>query len=202
LNNVDYIDIFPDNWNNDPRKMYSHLFIRIKNPILLSPNSKGVFRAKLLPDIALYTRSRDSYSLLDIIHSPTYKLALYGPPDTGLIARYYSVELDKYRGDIDIEKSEAGYEITAVFNIANQSDRWVTISKAMIPLQHLSIYMCANSYPAIEVIKINIKWSMAIGKAIAVVELDNTPPCTNYREIKPITVSYEKKTTFIMEEGL
>lgn len=200
INNADTLEIFPDNWNNDPRKMYNHLMMRISNPVMLPPNSGGVFKARLLPDIAIYIKRSDTYSLLDIIHSPTYKLALYGSPESGIIARYYNVELNSqpssYSGEYD------PFSINAILNIANQSDRWVTVSRLVIPIQHLSIYMCGGEPPAIETIKASIRWSMAIGKAIATVELDNVPPCRNYSKIAPYAASYGKKTTYIMEEGL
>ncbi|MCE4616095.1 MAG: DUF432 domain-containing protein [Aeropyrum sp.] len=65
-----------------------HIMVRLAEPVLLRPEGRRVIYLEMKVDVALYAVSGGAKSMFDVLQlDDKPKLVLYGPPESGVVAR-------------------------------------------------------------------------------------------------------------------
>ncbi len=144
------------------------LYIKLVNPVMVSPGKEIHLFLKLPVDIAVVNISDKNVRLIDMIPDNNARIALYGDPREGVLCRYTETTLVAEKDSLNISP---GYAIARII-IVNHHKTPVTVSKIIVPLRSIHIYYKPGSWEAFYP---DIKMSIT-GESTAVVSLSDEAP--------------------------
>ncbi|RLI78597.1 hypothetical protein DRP05_06765 [Archaeoglobales archaeon] len=119
---------------NLPKEITNYLEIEFE-PIVIEPNSYRKVYLKFPIEIGVFAATKKSIDILDIFSLNNQKYSLYGPPDSGVICRWY--KSDVFAG---IPKTEILKEGVIELNIQNTSHEWVEMRRIVFESYGMKIY--------------------------------------------------------------
>lgn len=119
---------------NLPREITNYLEIEFE-PIIIEPNSFRKIYLKFPIEIGVFAATKKSIDVLDIFSLNTQKYSLYGPPDSGVICRWYKSDVFA-----NIPKTDLLKEGVIELNLQNTSHEWVEICKVIFESYGMKIY--------------------------------------------------------------
>jgi len=167
----------------------SYLYLRLIEPISFAPGSSVKLYIRCPVDVGVYGMRGSTYGLIDVIESPT-KYAVYGPVDSGILARYFKVE-----PQTRLPSASLG-DIIYILDVENGSDSWIKFSRAVIPLTSMRVYLWRNLAIS-EIIRVILR-----SPRTAEIVLANEPPYTDAYELPVLPRQALKYTTYSMKWGV
>ena len=125
------IGIFPCPPLLTPSHVAKNVYLKFRSPVVLEQRSETILYSKIPIEIGVYRQSEDEEILLDAFSLSRQNYALYGPPETGTVCRFFEADLTTKEGSVKVKKyEEAGVKI----HISNATDNVVKASKVIIPM--------------------------------------------------------------------
>ena len=119
---------------NLPKEITKYLEIEFE-PIVVEPSSHKKVYLKFPVEIGVFATTKKSIDILDIFTLTNPKYSLYGPPDSGVICRWY-------RSDVfsDLPKTDPLKEGIIELHLQNTTHEWVEIKRVVFESFGMKIY--------------------------------------------------------------
>jgi hypothetical protein len=122
---------------NLPKEVTRFLEIEFP-PVMMAPESVKTLFLTFPVEIGVILKMNDDYRLLDVFSLVAPKYSLYGPPDSGIITRYYHSNVSDHIPDTD--PAETGI---LQMMIHNSSKGWVDVARVVLEAYSMPIYFGA-----------------------------------------------------------
>ena len=170
-------------------KNSEYAYLRLQEPINLAANSGLRLYIKCSVDVGIYAIKNSKYGFIDLVKDGI-KYAVYGPVDSGILARYFKVKPQFTLPHVGLG------DMIYVINVRNYSGSWIKFSKLVIPLYAMRVYLW-NDVAISEVIYVILRSTHT-----ADVILANKVPHPKAVEIPTLPRQALKYITFSMKWGV
>jgi len=118
-----------------------HLLIKLDKPIIVEAGTKHDFYVKFPLEIGVFLVDRKDIERIDIFTKTNPKYALYGPPEKGIICKWW--ESGVYGEVPEIDKL---YEGIMKVEVENNYHEWVEISKMVFRAFDMKVFYNEYAY--------------------------------------------------------
>lgn len=119
---------------NLPKEITNYLQIEF-SPMLIEPGVTQTIYLKFPVEVGVFLEAPKNIEVLDVFGFGTQKYTLYGPPTSGVIARWYRSAVYA-----EIPPVECFCEGVMELSIHNASREWVEVSRAVFESTDMKIY--------------------------------------------------------------
>jgi uncharacterized protein len=118
-----------------------HLLIEFGKPFVIEPGTKDTFYAKFPVEVGVFLVDRRDMEEIDIFTKTKPKYTLYGPPERGVICKWW-------RSDMYSEKPEVDklYEGIIRIDVVNVYSEWTEIEKIVFRALDMKIFYDDYAY--------------------------------------------------------
>lgn len=118
-----------------------HLLIELNKPVIIEPDVKDTIFVKFPIEIGVFLVDKRDVELIDIFTKINPKYTLYGPPESGIICRWW--KSDVFDAKPSVEKLDEG--ILKV-DIANKYHEWVELTKMVFEAYDMKVFYNASAF--------------------------------------------------------
>ena len=118
-----------------------HLLIEFDKPFVIESGTKDTFYAKFPVEVGVFLVDRKDVEQIDIFTKTKPKYTLYGPPESGVICKWWKSEM--YTEKPEVEKL---YEGVVRVDITNNYYEWAEIEKVVFRALDMKIFYDDHAY--------------------------------------------------------
>jgi len=118
-----------------------HLMVELKKSVIFEPDIKNTFYVKFPLEIGVFTVDKKDVERIDIFTTVKAKYALYGPPESGIICRWW--RSDVYADEPEVNPLKEG--ILRV-DVENKYYEWVELKKVVFRAFDMKIFYNEHAY--------------------------------------------------------
>jgi len=120
---------------NKPKQITNYLLVNIENNVVVEPRSTHRIYLTFPVAIGVFFKRNRDYDILDIFTVASQKYSLYGDQLRGIICRYW-----KSTAYTKVPVSEPYRLGIMELSIKNTTERWISVSKAVLNAYAMKIY--------------------------------------------------------------
>ena len=127
-----------------------HLLIELNKPLIIEPGVKNTIFVKFPIEIGVFLVDKRDVELIDIFTRIKPKYTLYGPPESGIICKWW-------KSDIFDDKPSVKklYEGILKVDISNKYYEWVELTKMVFDAYSMKIFYNHSAYIHAHLIIVN-----------------------------------------------
>ena len=118
-----------------------HLLIELNKPIIIEPGVKDTIFVKFPIEIGVFLVDKKDVELIDLFTKIKPKYTLYGPPESGIICRWWKSDI--FEGKPNIKKL---YDGILKVDIANKYYEWVELTKMVFAAYDMNLFYNDSAY--------------------------------------------------------
>jgi len=118
-----------------------HLLIELDKPLIIEPGLKDAFYAKFPIEVGVFLVDEKDVERIDIFTKTKSKYTLYGPPESGIICRWWKSSLYN-----EIPEVDSLYEGVMKVEIANNYYEWMEIRKVVFRAFDMKLFYNDHAY--------------------------------------------------------
>ncbi|MDD1720117.1 MAG: DUF432 domain-containing protein [Methanoregulaceae archaeon] len=117
-----------------PKEITSYLEVHFP-AVIIGPGGGKVLYLTFPIDIGVFLKGKEDYSLLDLFSLVPQKYSLYGPPDGGVVTRYFESDVHP-----DIPVVDPLVSGVLELSLKNQARDWIEVSRVVLDSIGMTIY--------------------------------------------------------------
>ncbi len=118
-----------------------HLMIEFDKPFVIEPDTKDTFYAKFPVEVGVFLVDKKDVEEIDIFTKTKPKYTLYGPPESGVICKWWKSEVYTEKPKVD-----KLYEGIVRVDMANNYYEWVEIEKIVFRALDMKLFYGDYAY--------------------------------------------------------
>ncbi len=118
-----------------------HLLVELNKPLIIETGVKDIFYAKFPVEIGVFLVDKKDVEEIDIFTKTKPKYTLYGPPESGIVCKWW-------KSDLYYEKPEVDklYEGIIKVEIENKYFEWMEINKIVFWAPDMKLFYNDHAY--------------------------------------------------------
>jgi hypothetical protein len=127
---------------NIPKEDVSeHLLIELEKPVIIESGLKETFYVKTPVEIGVFLVDKHDVERIDLFTKTKPKYTLYGPPESGIICKWWKSEIFEEKPSVD-----PFFEGILRVDITNNYHEWVEITKMVFRAYDMKVFYNQHAY--------------------------------------------------------
>jgi len=127
-----------------------HLLIELNKPLIIEPGVKDTIFVKFPIEIGVFLVDKRDVELIDIFTRIKPKYTLYGPPESGIICKWWKSDIFDDKPSV-----KKRYEGILKVDISNKYYEWVELTKMVFDAYSMKIFYNHSAYIHAHLIIVN-----------------------------------------------